>query len=134
MVDDAVARLVRMSASHAGGRGFSPRWPLLVIFSGWTDGEYQCTVSMCAATEKIFKFILIFSILAILEYYTRVLENAISRSTSTCSRSYFRSRTRVVDLLVQLYNCTSTDVQLYVNGTSRGAKLHRCRSAAVYTG
>jgi len=25
---------------------------------------------MCAATEKIFKFILIFSILAILEYYT----------------------------------------------------------------
>jgi hypothetical protein len=42
----------------------------LAIISGWTDGEYQCTVSMCAATEKIFKFILIFSILAILEYYT----------------------------------------------------------------
>ena len=32
--------------------------------------QYQCTVSMCDATEKLFKFILIFSILAILEYYT----------------------------------------------------------------
>ena len=70
MADDAVARLVRMSASHAEGRGFNPPRSLLAIFSGWTDGEYQCTVSMCDATEKLFKFILIFSILAILEYYT----------------------------------------------------------------
>ena len=70
MADDALVQLDRTSASHASRRGFNPGRPLLAIFSGWTDGEYQCTVSMCDATEKLFKFILIFSILAILEYYT----------------------------------------------------------------